>query len=261
MRVFISWSGELSRQLAEAIHNWLPVALQFVEPYFTPSDIDKGARWADEIAEELKASTVCIIVLTRENLNSQWIMFEAGAISATIERARICPIVFDIHKTDIQGPLAQFQATAFGEKDFRQLVLTINKAAGEKALLESRADASFKKWWPDLEEEVNKILERTVSGEPEVIRSERDLMEETLLLVRNFDERLSKIENLATDQVTRRATPIYGIPPPTPLQEEALRQIKASALAKELAAKSEEKRPSPDNSGSAPPGAPPKGAP
>jgi hypothetical protein len=49
MRVFISWSGNLSRQLGEALRKWLPSALQYVKPYFTPADIDKGARWASEI--------------------------------------------------------------------------------------------------------------------------------------------------------------------------------------------------------------------
>ncbi len=42
-KVFISWSGELSNKLAEAVRQWLPGVLQFVKPYFTPSDIEKGA--------------------------------------------------------------------------------------------------------------------------------------------------------------------------------------------------------------------------
>jgi hypothetical protein len=122
MRVFISWSGDLSKKLAEAFRKWLPSTLQYVKPYFTPADIEKGARWATDISKELKGSTVCIIVLTRENFNSNWIMFEAGAISTTIDdRARICPIVFGIEPTDVQGPLAQFQGTRFTKSDIRQL--------------------------------------------------------------------------------------------------------------------------------------------
>jgi hypothetical protein len=44
MKVFISWSGDRSKQLAEAIHWWLPNVMQFVKPYFTPADIDKGRK-------------------------------------------------------------------------------------------------------------------------------------------------------------------------------------------------------------------------
>ena len=44
MHVFVSWSGELSKSLAGAIRDWLPTMLQNVEPYFTPADIEKGAK-------------------------------------------------------------------------------------------------------------------------------------------------------------------------------------------------------------------------
>jgi hypothetical protein len=52
MKVFVSWSGDHSRQLAEAIHEWLPNVMQFTKPFFTPTDIDKGARWHNEISKE-----------------------------------------------------------------------------------------------------------------------------------------------------------------------------------------------------------------
>ena len=123
----------------------------------TPADTEKGTKWDSEISNELEQSDICIITLTRESLNSQWIMFEAGAISRRVERARICPIVFNIEKTDIQGPLSRFQATAFNEHEIHQLLTTINKAAKDAALTEADLDASFKKWWPDLKSEVEAI--------------------------------------------------------------------------------------------------------
>jgi hypothetical protein len=60
MRVFISWSGDLSKELAETFRNWIPSALQYVKPYFTPADIEKGTKWATEIFKELSASSICI---------------------------------------------------------------------------------------------------------------------------------------------------------------------------------------------------------
>ena len=41
MKVFISWSGQHSKKLGEALRDWLPGVLQLVTPYFTPSDIEK----------------------------------------------------------------------------------------------------------------------------------------------------------------------------------------------------------------------------
>lgn len=187
MRVFISWSGDLSKALAEAIRNWLPSALQYVKPYFSPSDIEKGSKWATEIFKELSASTTCIIVLTRENLASNWVMFEAGAISCTIDRARVCPLIFDLEETDLQGPLAQFQATKFIKSDIRKLFFNINSAAGEHKLSDAVADGVFEKWWPDLEAQIVQILEghKLIKAKKD-IRSERDLIEELLLLTRKI---------------------------------------------------------------------------
>jgi len=204
MRVFISWSGGLSKELAEVFRKWLPSALQYVKPYFTPADIEKGSKWATEIFKELSASSICIIVLTRDNLNSSWIMFEAGAISCTIERARVCPIIFDLEETDIQGPLAQFQATKFLKNDIRKLFNTINAAAPtDQKLQDSVAETVFEKWWPDLESATNGALtghKATISTKD--IRSERELIEELLLLTRK----------IAADAETKKS-PASPLPP------------------------------------------------
>jgi len=202
MRVFISWSGDLSRSLAEAIRNWLPSALQYVKPYFSPADIEKGSKWASEIFKELSASTTCIIVLTRENLSSNWIMFEAGAISCTIDRARVCPLIFDLEATDLQGPLAQFQATKFIKEDIRQLFFNINAAAGENKLTDAVANGVFEKWWPDLEGQISQILEsHKATNAKQDIRSERDLIEELLLLTRKIS---SEVESTKAPQPEKK---------------------------------------------------------
>ena len=80
-KVFISWSGDLSRKLGETLRDWLPSALQYVKPYFTPEDIEKGAKWSSEIAKELESANIGIICLTRDNTEKPWILFEAGALS------------------------------------------------------------------------------------------------------------------------------------------------------------------------------------
>ena len=114
-KVFISCSGELSKDIGEAIRDWLPKVLQSVKPYFTPDDIEKGARWSDEIANELSSSQLGIICLTLENQNSPWILFEAGALSKNIEESKVYPILFNFDTIDLSGPLASFQATKFNK--------------------------------------------------------------------------------------------------------------------------------------------------
>jgi hypothetical protein len=186
MRVFISWTGERGKQLGGAIREWLENVLQFTKPYFTPADIEKGARWDNEISKELGQSQIGIFVMTQEALSSSWIMFEAGAISKVVEKARVCPIVFGIDKTDIVGPLAGFQAIEFNRTEVRQLLTTINNAAAsEVALTERRLDEAFDKWWPDLEQKV-KSIPSTAQQPSRPHRSPDDLLRENLELTRSL---------------------------------------------------------------------------
>src|SRR5262249_22088166 len=93
------------------------------------------------------------------------------------------------NKTDLVGPLASFQATAFNKAEVRQLLITINNAGKDAGLKEGNLDATFDKWWPDLEEKVDAILSAEQPPE-EPHRSERDLLEEavtnTRTLLREF---------------------------------------------------------------------------
>ncbi len=104
-KVFISWSGDLSNKLAEAVRQWLPGVLQFVKPYFTPSDIEKGTRWGSDIMSELDSSDIGIICLTKDNLDKPWILFESGALSKNFDKAHVCTLLFNVDTTDLKGPL------------------------------------------------------------------------------------------------------------------------------------------------------------
>lgn len=183
-KVFISWSGDLSKKLAEVIRDWLPSVLQFVRPYFTPNDIEKGARWASDISVELEKSDVGIVCLTKENMNNPWILFEMGALSKNLRASRVCPILFGIKDADIEVPIAMFQNTKFNRNDFKQLILTINEAEGETKLEERTVEKVFDKWWPELEENIDKILAGHNSSEIGNQRTERDILEEILQLSR-----------------------------------------------------------------------------
>lgn len=184
MKVFISWSGSNSRKLAEAIRDWLPAVLQLIKPYFTPSDIEKGTRWSTEIAKELESSKVGILCITRDNLHSDWVMFEAGALSKSLDKAHVCPVLFGIHNTDLAGPLKQFQTTEFNKEDFKKLVAVINNKMDENKLVPKVLDSVFEKWWPELETKVTAILAELDDDSQEPIRSDRDLLEEILELSR-----------------------------------------------------------------------------
>jgi hypothetical protein len=184
MKAFISWSGELSKELGEIFSKWIPSVLQSVKPYFTPEGVEKGARWSTEIAKELEESRIGIIILTRENLLEPWIMFEAGALSKELERSRICPVLFGVANSDLVGPLVQFQATSFRKEEMKKLVKSINNACDENKLADSIVDNVFEKWWPDLEEQVGVAMGKERENEDKKSRSDRAIIEEILDLSR-----------------------------------------------------------------------------
>jgi TIR domain len=113
MKVFISWSGDYSKQLAAAIHWWLPKVLNQVDVYFSDIDIEVGSRWYHSIVDNLEKSDAGLVILTPENITRQWIMFEAGAMARSVTQARVCPILFGITKSEWNlrgGPLSFFQS-------------------------------------------------------------------------------------------------------------------------------------------------------
>ena len=93
MKVFLGWSGEVSHDVALALHSWLPRVIQVVRPYVSSEDIAQGARWSAAIAAELGTSNFGIICVTKENVNSPWINFEAGALSREIDKSRVSPFL------------------------------------------------------------------------------------------------------------------------------------------------------------------------
>lgn len=199
MKVFISWSGEKSKEIASVFKEWVPAVIQAAKPYFSPNDVDKGARWSNEIAAELESSRIGLICLTDDNLQAPWLMFEAGALSKSMEKARVCPMLFGVEPTDLAGPLVQFQAAPFSKEEVHKVIKTINAQLGDQALEISVIDSVFAKWWPELDEKIQKILakERKKSGSE--LRSDRDLLEEVLkisrtLYVRDQEQPRSRIE-------------------------------------------------------------------
>ncbi|MBZ8140885.1 hypothetical protein CLD22_13355 [Rubrivivax gelatinosus] len=183
-KVFISWSGPLSQKLGEALRSWLPSALQFVKPYFSPEDIEKGTKWSSEISKELENSNIGIICLTRDNTEKPWILFEAGALSKSLERSRVCTLLFDVDPSDVKGPLTSFQGTRFAQEDFKRLFISINAAAGDSRLEPQVLDSVFEMWWPKLESTVAEILKSGDKIVKKDRRSERDILEELLELTR-----------------------------------------------------------------------------
>lgn len=77
----------------------------------------------------MKESSFGLICVTRDNLDSQWLNFEAGELSKYINNTYVAPLLFDVKPSDLKGsPISQFQATSFSKDDMKRLIETLNKA-------------------------------------------------------------------------------------------------------------------------------------
>lgn len=184
MNVFISWSGKESKAYAVAIRQWLPNVIPALDPFYSPEDIKAGMRWSNEIAEKLQETKIGIICLTKDNLNAPWLMFEAGALSKQLE-ARVCPILFGLKPTDVQGPLTQFQINEFNAEGFYKVLVSINEQLPNPLTIETLREA-FQKWWMELETNISKAIPKDSSPNIKSTRTERDLIEEILIRIRNI---------------------------------------------------------------------------
>ena len=193
MEVFISWSGERSGKVAQALHDWLPSVIQSVTPFLSAADIEKGSRWSSDLAEHLEQSQFGLICLTPENLGASWLLFEAGALSKSIDNSRVVPYLYDVSIAQLQGPLTQFQASVADKESTREVLKSINTASADEGLDPMRLERSFETWWPDLEKTLSNIPETSESPQPS--RSDRDLLEEVLRLCRQ----ISRQGNLAIE--------------------------------------------------------------
>ncbi|WP_053436301.1 TIR domain-containing protein [Sporosarcina globispora] len=218
MKVFLSWSGDLSRNVALILRDWIPSVIQSVEPYVSSEDIDKGTRWSSDIAGELNNSNYGIIILTKENIKAPWINFEAGALSKQVEKSRVSPFLFNLKRSEVTGPTLQFQSTIYTKDDVKKLVESINKSLQSDALEQVRLDKVFEVWWPSLKEDLDALLDaeevvevqKTEASETNPYTSE--ILEELLELARNQQKLLRSPTELLPPQylsdVIQRSEPI-----------------------------------------------------
>jgi hypothetical protein len=182
LETFISWSGQRSKLVAEALRNWLPKVIQSARPWMSAEDIDAGARWLTDVSGTLNQAKVGIICVTPENQHNPWLLFEAGALSKTLEQTRVCPLAFEMSPGQIKGPLSQFQANELNRIGIGKVLKTINESVGVERIIHASAlDEIIDVWWPKLEEQLRQIPPETA---PTPVRGVSDQLEELLVLSR-----------------------------------------------------------------------------
>ena len=115
-----------------------------------------------------------------------------------MDKAFVCPFIFDLKRAEVKGPILQFQSTIFEKEDVKKLLLTLNKACGDSGLKEELLTKTFEVWWPNLKETLDKI--KGESSEEEETSPEKtfslEILEEILELTRTNQKLLRSPETL-----------------------------------------------------------------
>ncbi len=166
MRLFISWSGGRSHRLAAVLKEWLEDHFKDQGiSVFVSSEIKKGSLWLPAVTDELRRADAGLVCLTAQSLHSQWLLFEAGALSTAVARntreARIFTYLLGVEPAALPGPLSVYQSTVATMEDTFRLV---NSLLGR-----DQADArdfapAWDKLWPKLQQIQNEQVTSIFPG-------------------------------------------------------------------------------------------------
>lgn len=188
MKVFLSWSKDLSHDVAEYFAEWLPSVIQECKDPFISSDIDKGEPWFETITSSLASTDLGLVFITPDNQESTWLNFEAGAMINKFGKSGVCPVLVDLKKGNYDGPMKNLQLSELdSEQDMKQLLATVNKKCTnplDPALLERM----FGLLWDELRAKVQVLIAEHRKGRQtaSVVRSTGEKLDELLTLARGM---------------------------------------------------------------------------
>jgi hypothetical protein len=154
VRVFISWSGEgsPSHEVAKALNAWIRNVIQVAEPFLSSDDIQPGDRWNDIIGRELDDSGFGILCVTKDVLNSPWMLFEAGALAGGYKNPkRVCPYLLNVSRSDLKPPLSQFSAVTADRDGTFRMMQSLNSTGAGPLIPDDILKRSFTVFWDELE--------------------------------------------------------------------------------------------------------------
>lgn len=198
MKVFLSWSGEYSRNVATAFADWMPCVLQQVDIFMSSNAIEAGDRWDDIISEALNKIDFGILFVTDENKEKPWLLFEAGALAKNIARSKVVPVLIDTKEIDFTGsPLLKFQYQKFSKDGVFATMRSIYSDIENPIIDRATLSRCLEKWWPDLEDAFNAI-EPPKKAKPKPKLSEDERLERIEAALNNVIGNVTRSNRIST---------------------------------------------------------------
>ena len=162
--LFISWSGNPSKEIGEILKRWLESIFDELDIFFS-DEMQPGSRWSIELAKKLEDCQVGIFIYTRGNLNSLWMAFEAGALSKSIQTGQVIPLIFGAGAAELTGPLSQFQARRFNKEGLLHILGVINKSCLKSIKTKEYLNNNLNFTWKVLDSSIKSCLDKYENNE------------------------------------------------------------------------------------------------
>ena len=194
MKLFISWSGDKSRKIAELLKILFHKVVQSLEPWVSSEDIETGSVWFSQICNEIREVCNSVIVVTKENKENPWIMFEAGALCRGDDTNRVNIVLVDLEPSEIRAPLSAFNLVRADEDGLRRLMHNLNKRLLKEEpdfpgkITEQELDEGFNHYYSDFKKKFDEVMIAYPKTEHKVKTESEIMQEETLLAVRGIEQ-------------------------------------------------------------------------
>jgi tetratricopeptide (TPR) repeat protein len=181
LRVFISWSDNHSQFVASKLAELLKLTCTAAEPWVSNRDLAAGTVWTFELIKQLQATHFGIICVNRNNLNSPWLHFEAGALAKSLDASAVFPYLIGCPASDVSGPLSLFQSVDADREGTFKLVTAVNRTLRDRqepSQPDGNLQALFDKFWPDYRGDLGRAPKVPLDAGPE--RSDSQILAELL---------------------------------------------------------------------------------
>jgi anti-anti-sigma factor len=164
MQVFLSWSGNTSREVAEALKESLLKVFPNLSVWMSEHDLEAGIPWVTELHEQLQQADFGVLCVTAENIEMPWMLYEAGALAISSTTGCVVPYLLDVDPVELLPPLSLFQSVRTDLEGTWKIVKSINQAASgilsDRHLLEN-----FEQEWPNLANRLGISIHTELKGD------------------------------------------------------------------------------------------------
>ena len=124
--IFIGWSGDNSRKIAEELKKTLEkIFPNKINCFVSTQNIAYGEDWYRRIKNRLERSDLGILCITKENIKAPWLYFEAGILVRN--NSKVIPLLINCNPPSLNNtPIQVKQSIQFNNPDqFKKMLKDI----------------------------------------------------------------------------------------------------------------------------------------